>query len=177
MPPAPGNFEAPSPAQIPSSPVIDGIDLDASAPELPADAEPVSPPPVRDNIKPTPGLKSSGFGSDGEPVIGNRFTLPEEISVLEFEPGLDNLNQDALGKLDKLVNILRAHGNNHIMLTAYADNSNSSPRDARRLSLSRALAVRDYLTGKGISSARVDVRALGANVPSGEPDRVDIKAN
>ena len=54
---------------------------------------------------------------------------------------------------------------------------NTSPREARRMSLARALALRDFLTSKGISSARIDVRALGANVPSGDPDRVDIKSN
>ena len=97
--------------------------------------------------------------------------------MLSFEAGSDNIGTDELAKLDNLVNVLRAHGTVHITLTAYADSANSSPRDARRLSLSRALAVRDYLTNKGISSARVDVRALGSNVPSGEPDRIDIKAN
>ncbi|MDD5587237.1 MAG: hypothetical protein PHY92_09870 [Alphaproteobacteria bacterium] len=45
------------------------------------------------------------------------------------------------------------------------------------MSLARALAVRDYLTNKGISSGRIDVRALGANVPSGDMDRVDVKVN
>ena len=58
-----------------------------------------------------------------------------------------------------------------ITLTAYADTANNtSAREARRLSLSRALTIRDYLTAKGISSGRIDVRALGANVPSGDPE-------
>ena len=179
MPPAPGNFQAPKASAVPASPAVEGIELESGSaePELPADAEPVSPPPVRDTIKPTPALKATGFDHNGEPVTAGRFTLDEEISVLSFEAGSDNIGTDELAKLDKLVNVLRAHGTVHITLTAYADSANSSPRDARRLSLSRALAVRDYLTNKGISSARVDVRALGANVPSGEPDRIDIKAN
>ena len=46
---------------------------------------------------------------------------------------------------------------------------------ARRLSLSRALQVRSYLIDQGVRSTRIDVRALGANVPSGPADRVDIK--
>jgi outer membrane protein OmpA-like peptidoglycan-associated protein len=80
--------------------------------------------------------------------------------------------------LDKLASVLQSNGGVRITLTAYAAVGDStSPREARRMSLTRALAVRDYLTSKGISSSRIDVRALGANVPSGDPDRVDVKAN
>ena len=50
----------------------------------------------------------------------------------------------------------------------------SSTRDMPDI---RALTVRDFLTNKGIASGRIDVRALGANVPSGDPDRVEVKAN
>jgi outer membrane protein OmpA-like peptidoglycan-associated protein len=41
--------------------------------------------------------------------------------------------------------------------------------------LSRALAIRSYLIGKGVRSTRIDVRALGNKIPSGKPDRVDLK--
>jgi outer membrane protein OmpA-like peptidoglycan-associated protein len=72
---------------------------------------------------------------------------------------------------------MRARSNLRITLTAYAESdSNTSPRDARRLSLTRALTVRDYLTNKGISSSRIDVRALGVNYTSGDGDRVDVTA-
>ncbi len=48
------------------------------------------------------------------------------------------------------------------------------PSKARRLSLSRALAVRAFLIDQGVRSTRMDVRALGDKVQDGPSDRVDI---
>jgi len=59
-------------------------------------------------------------------------------------------------------------------IVAYAAGTNDTASQARRLSLSRALAVRSYLIEKGIASTRLDVRALGHQVDSGSPDRVDL---
>lgn len=149
------------------------------APELPSDATPVAPPPVRDTIQPSPALNAPVvIDANNAPVAGNRFALEDDVSTVTFAHGSENIDNDAIAKLNKLINILQAHGNVRITLTAYAGiDSGTSPRDARRLSLTRALAIRDYLTSKNISSGRIDVRALGANVPSGDADRVDIKAN
>jgi outer membrane protein OmpA-like peptidoglycan-associated protein len=47
-------------------------------------------------------------------------------------------------------------------------------RAARRLSLARAMTVRDALLLGGASSEQIKMRALGANVPSGDADRVDL---
>jgi hypothetical protein len=59
-------------------------------------------------------------------------------------------------------------------IIAYAAGTNDTASQARRLSLSRALAIRAYLIEKGVASTRLDVRALGHQVDSGSPDRVDI---
>jgi outer membrane protein OmpA-like peptidoglycan-associated protein len=63
-------------------------------------------------------------------------------------------------------------------VTAYAAGTPDDPSTARRLSLSRALAVRSVLITSGIASPRIYVRALGAAAPTiadGPPDRVDIE--
>jgi len=62
-----------------------------------------------------------------------------------------------------------------MQLLAYAGDPDLSSSRARRLSLSRALAVRSYLIGKGVRSTRIDVRALGNRVPEGSPNRVDLR--
>ena len=62
-----------------------------------------------------------------------------------------------------------------IQLLAYAEGEEEGDTAARRLSLSRALVVRGYLIERGISSSRMQVRALGNRIESGQPDRVDIK--
>ena len=70
---------------------------------------------------------------------------------------------------------MHAKEETRLQLLAYASADQTSPSKARRLSLSRALSVRSYLIAKGIRSTRIDVRALGDQVPSGEPNRVDLK--
>jgi len=172
-------LEPPQPTIYPVAPDMQAEPMAAPqfAPELPEDAATL-PQPDRDNVLPPPAMKPPAIDSQGDIIPGNHFVVPEDISTLPFNRGSDNINSDNLPMLDKLAVTLRANSGVRITLTAYADNSTGvSPREARRLSLSRALAVRDYLTSKGISSGRIDVRALGANIPSGEPDRVDIKAN
>lgn len=59
-------------------------------------------------------------------------------------------------------------------LLAYAAAQDGSSSDARRLSLSRALAVRAYLIDKGIRTARFIVRAQGDRYGNGPADRVDL---
>jgi hypothetical protein len=69
---------------------------------------------------------------------------------------------------------MKQDGNLRLQLLAYAGGGAQTPSQARRLSLSRALAVRSKLIEKGIRSTRIDVRALGNKSEGGPPDRVDI---
>jgi outer membrane protein OmpA-like peptidoglycan-associated protein len=52
--------------------------------------------------------------------------------------------------------------------------SDKSGSSARRVSLARALAVRDYLKTAKIDPARIDVRALAIDAGSKDPDKVEI---
>jgi hypothetical protein len=147
-------------------------------PDLPAGTTAVPPPPNRDTTKPTRSDRPTGFDEEGNVIPGNKYRIEDDLSVIRFETGNENFDADAVPNLERLAADLKSNSGIRITLTAYAKtNEHITPREARRLSLTRALAIRDYLTTKGISSARIDVRALGANSPSGDPDRVDIKAN
>ena len=154
-----------------------GYQPPSEAPPLPDDTQPLSPPPMRDTIKPSKALTPTGFDTQGNLIPGNHFTLDSNISTIPFNHAAENFDASVVPMLDQLAATLQANGGVRITLTAYADVAGTTPREARRLSLTRALGIRDYLTAKGIASARIDVRALGANVPSGSPDRVDVKAN
>ena len=57
---------------------------------------------------------------------------------------------------------------------AYAPGKPDDPSTARRVSLSRAMAVRSALIADGVPSARIFVRAMGAQAGDGPPDRVDL---
>jgi hypothetical protein len=62
-----------------------------------------------------------------------------------------------------------------VRLIAYASGNADDGNQARRLSLSRALAVRAYLIQEGIASGRLEVRALGNRSEGGPGDRVDLR--
>ena len=77
-------------------------------------------------------------------------------------------------QLDALAQKMAGDDNIRIQLLAYASGTSDQASRARRMSLSRALAVRSYLIKAGVRSTRMDVRALGNNVEGSPADRVDI---
>ncbi|MGE5538108.1 MAG: OmpA family protein [Gemmatimonas sp.] len=93
---------------------------------------------------------------------------------IAFRSDSSALPDDAKSRLDGIVRQMTGNDRMRAQIIAYAAGTNDTASQARRLSLSRALAVRSYLIEKGIASTRLDVRALGHQVESGSPDRVDI---
>ncbi|WP_155957754.1 OmpA family protein [Fodinicurvata sediminis] len=95
--------------------------------------------------------------------------------TIEFTSESADLSENARSQLRQLAAQLSERSSMRVQLLAYAEGSNEDASQARRLSLSRALAVRAYLLDHGIRSTRIDVRALGHNAPgSGPVNRVDI---
>lgn len=64
--------------------------------------------------------------------------------------------------------------NARIQLMAYAGQRGQKTSDTRRLSLKRALVVRQLLIDDGVPSERIDVFALGGTDDDGPADRVDV---
>jgi len=62
----------------------------------------------------------------------------------------------------------------NIQLRAYAKSSADGSAQSKRISLSRALAVRKFLIDEGVPSVRMDVRGLGDKSAGDKPDRLDI---
>ncbi len=91
-----------------------------------------------------------------------------------FSAGSAKLNSDASARLKGVSDSLKKNGTLRIQLLAYAGSKDGSASQARRLSLSRALAARSYLIDAGIRSTRIDVRALGNKSGNGPTDRIDI---
>ena len=65
-------------------------------------------------------------------------------------------------------------GASRVELDAYGGAPGDKSSDARRLSLKRALAVRQLLIDNGVPSNRIDVRAMGGIGDKGPADRVDV---
>ena len=151
----------------------------------PASAPPPAPkmakpaparPPAPKMAKPAPALTPPAPAAAPKPqAAGISGPGAAPLRSVAFAPGNADLSGDSHKVLDSFTASLTEDPNLRMQLLAYAGEPNLSASQARRLSLSRALAVRSYLISKGIRSTRIDVRALGNKVPSGTPNRVDLK--
>jgi outer membrane protein OmpA-like peptidoglycan-associated protein len=94
---------------------------------------------------------------------------------LSFAPAAEKLDKAALEVMKSdILPALRQDQTVRALVVAYAAPiAGGDVGSARRLSLSRAVAVRSYLLDKGIEAGRIDVRAQGVS-ESGASDRVDV---
>lgn len=99
---------------------------------------------------------------------------PGQPMTVLFSPGDAQLSDEFAGALNQIADHIKDDERARLQLKAFAAGGSTSPSAARRLSLSRALAVRSFLIEAGLSSTKIDVRALGAKYESGPPDRVDV---
>ncbi len=98
----------------------------------------------------------------------------ESLSTILFDKDSARLPDGARDALAHLASRMTEDATLEVQLLAYAAGDEENASKARRLSLSRALAVRSFLIDQGVRSTRIEVRALGNKVPDGSPDRVDI---
>lgn len=97
-------------------------------------------------------------------------------SVILFAKDAAEPMDSALDQIRFLAGDLNAamtRESSRIELQAYGGARGDKGSDARRLSLKRALAIRQVLIDDGVSPGRIDVRAMGG-ADSGPADRVDI---
>ena len=93
---------------------------------------------------------------------------------LLFKPTKTRLTGAEVGKLNKFSKKMVNDKSKYIQLLAYASSASTNASNSRRLSLLRALEVRNLLIKKGVPSNRMSVRALGDRFESGAPNRVDV---
>ena len=130
----------------------------------------ISAPPLPKVSMPTrtPKSRVASLPPIGQPLKASTSTR------IGFSAGSAKLNSDASARLQDVSASLKKNGALRIQLLSYAGAKDGSASQARRLSLSRALAARSYLIKKGIHSTRIDVRALGNHSGNGPTDRIDI---
>ncbi len=148
-------------------------------PEPEAAVEPEPEPAPEPEPEPAPEPESAE-----EPTEESQETQAAALTVGEAEGGVrvvfsegeSELPDGARDGLRDLAQRLLQDESLRVQLLAYAPGDESETSRARRLSLSRALEVRGFLIDQGVRSTRMDVRALGNNLPEGDapPDRVDI---
>jgi len=161
---------APPPATTASPPPL-------SVPPAPPVQEEPAPPKPAAQTPPTPALTPSPTG----PVPAAPVQTASRPDVITEQPSFRVLFDEASAKisdsarapLQELSDKMKESENLRVQLLAYADGTAETASQARRLSLSRALAVRSFLINQGVRSTRMDVRALGNKAKSGPTDRVD----
>jgi len=97
-------------------------------------------------------------------------------SVILFAKGAAEPMDSAMDQIRFLAGDLNAamvRPASRIELQAFGGDRGDKGSDARRLSLKRALAIRQVLIDDGVSAGRIDVRAMGG-ASNGPADRVDI---
>lgn len=153
-------FDTPVPPAVPGEPR-----RITSMPDLPD-------PRVRsDTAQPAPEVAATPPAPSGPPA-----EVPDgtEFRFVYPDPAADALSARDTALLDGVAARLRRDEVIRLQVTAYASGTPETEREARRLSLDRALAVRSHLIGQGVRSTRIDVRALGTHALDGPADRVDL---
>ena len=97
----------------------------------------------------------------------------EKLAVI-FQGEKVQLTNAEQEKLDEVAIKLLNKPDQRLQLVAYAKTASENAGAARRLSLLRALEIRNILIQKGVSATTMSVKALGDRVKSDPPDRVDI---
>jgi len=157
-------------ADLPPSPPVEEQAKSGDATDA---TEPV---PMRETVLPQPQEtaapeESKQVAALSPPATAVPATRP--MTVL-FSLGSAALNAEALERIDAVREKMEADQFLRLQLAAYATNTDDNPSRTRRLSLSRALAIRSYLVEKGVKSTRMDVRALGNKFEKAPGDRVDL---
>jgi len=154
------------------------------------------PAPVRAPARPAPAPSPGDNPFGGAANLGNVFasnapppprTAPAgpttgnesltKRSVILFAKDAPDPAKAALGAIKFLAGDLNAAmtgPNARVELQAFGGNKGDKGSDARRLSLKRALAIRQVLIDDGVAPDRIDVRAMGGTDDTGPADRVDV---
>lgn len=93
---------------------------------------------------------------------------------ITFVEGSATLPDSAREPLAALASKLKADPGMRLRLIGFARGDEAAARRARRLALSRALAVRLYLTQQGIGGTRTRVQAQRVPLDNNQADRVDV---
>ncbi len=152
----------------------------ASAAAPPAATLPPAPPPVPPAIVLAPAAPPGPASLAALPGAGAPATnavsshAASEKLQLAFASGQSDLSAANADAVKRLVTKTPDTGTAGFSVLGYASGSPNDPSTARRLSLSRALAVRSALISAGVPSTRITVRALGAGTDGAPADRAEI---
>jgi outer membrane protein OmpA-like peptidoglycan-associated protein len=158
--PAPRVARAASPPPVSPPPPGSAYSGAPGAANLFAALPTISAAPSTPAPPPTPGVE--GLAKQGVILFAHDADTPADTAI------------DSIRLLAGQLNTGLSRAQSRIELMAFGGTKGDKGSDARRLSLKRALAIRQVLIDAGVSSARIDVHAQGGVDDSGPTDRVDV---
>jgi outer membrane protein OmpA-like peptidoglycan-associated protein len=169
----------PPPPPIKAAPEPKNAKAAAVKPEAPAKTAAPAPPPA-------PPATRAAKAPDKKPVARQQAKqeaslppatgplAPGQVMKVVFNAGATKLPASVRDGLKAVAAKMKRQNKLRMQLMAYAGGDGLSASRARRISLSRALAVRSYLIESGVRSTRIDVRALGNKTSAAPVNRVDV---
>jgi outer membrane protein OmpA-like peptidoglycan-associated protein len=161
-PARPAANPAPRSATPPGSAYASGPGAASLFNSLPTISAPPTPQTTLTAPSGAPPSGAEGLAMQGQILFAHDADTPSDDSLDSIRVLAGRLN-GSLGKAQA-----------RIELMAFGGTKGDKGSDARRLSLKRALAIRQLLIDSGVSSARIDVHAQGGVDDSGPTDRVDV---
>src|ERR1700733_1314636 len=142
----------------------------------PAPSTPAQPPAAQSKPTKMASTEPSSALTNAGPSDAAHQNLFKRGAIMFVQGATDPspVQFDGVKKLAADLNAALEAGAARIQLEAYGGTPGDKSSDARRLSLKRALAVRQLLIDDGVPSARIDVRAMGGIDDKGPVDRVDV---
>lgn len=147
----------------------------AHAAQKPSPVAPTPPPAVISNVPPVP-IEQPATPPPSTVVPApapSPRPLPPPVRLV-FDTGQTDLTPANEAAIRDLAQEIPAPDTSSVNVVAYAAGKPDDASTARRLSLSRGMAVRSVLLASGVPSAQIYVRALGSAATDGPADRVEL---
>jgi outer membrane protein OmpA-like peptidoglycan-associated protein len=140
------------------------------------DDEPAAPPAPAANTRtasnetPAPQTTKPSKSDTSTAGLAKRGAILFEHNSTDPQP----TQMDGIKLLAGDLNSALEGGATQIQLMAFGGAPGDKGSDAKRISLKRALAIRQLLIDNGVPSSKINIKAMGGATDNGEPDRVDI---
>jgi outer membrane protein OmpA-like peptidoglycan-associated protein len=148
---------------LPDAPDIQRLPMPPEAAITPADKNDPVPPPPSGLKTPAPPMVSPGAAASN---------IQEAFFIVD--PGSSQLPASAENKLKDIAQDMTRNPASRLEVRTFSPAKPHSEGTARRLSLARFLAVRDFLTHNGVGDDRIDGRPLASAPAELNADRVEL---
>jgi len=153
----------PPPIHIPAPAELDRIAVPPEAAFTPPDKSDLTPPPLSAALTGPPPMVSPG---------ANALQIEEVAFILD--PGSSVIPAADVGRLREVAQDLLQDPASRLEVRVFSPSKTHSESTARRLSLSRFIAVRDVLKRNGLEDSRIDGRPLTSDPNELNADRVEL---